>query len=470
MSRSFRLFSVLSGIALLTPGPSAAQSQPPYRLTIQDAIERGLKANLSVLVAGTKVGEAEGTRERRLGSLLPRARIETPVTLQNRSLKAQGISFPGVPDVVGPFATYDFRFYADQALFDLQSYHNWKAGEKQQRAARNDLQEARNLIIRQIAGLYLSAESAAAQVEAAESRVATSEALYKLARDQHDAGMATGVDVLRAQVQLANDRQSLLEARNSSQQALLFLARNIGMSPGTPLELTEKLQFRTMEAPDIAPALGSALAGRADYLSLLAQRESLVEQLKGSQARHFPRFTISGNYGGIGRTLADVRGTGQIQGSLTLSLYDRDRNGEQQEIRNRLERVDRQIADLRLGIEEDIREALLNLETATQEVTVAQAGLQLAQRELQLARDRFHDGVTNNIEVVNAQDALARAQQNSITALTRHADAKIALARALGDTEKNYQPYLGIEARPVPVGPNPRSSDPLKFRQRWEAP
>ncbi len=437
------LGSVVSLITMLAAVPCAAQDQPPYRLTLKDAIERGLRANLSVLLAGTRVTEAAGTRERRLANLFPHAHIETPLTLQKRSLAAQGISFPGAPAVVGPFSTYDFRLYADQALVDLQSYHNWKASERQERATRNDLQDARNLIIRQIAGLYLSAESAAAQVVAAESRVSTSEVLWKLARDQHDAGIATGIDVVRAQVQRATERQGLVEARNSAQQALLVLARSIGMSPGTPLELAETLQYGPAEPPPVEAALNGALAGRADHLSLLAQRESLVEQEKASRARYAPRLGVSGNYGGIGRTLADTRGTGQIQGSVTLTLYDRDREGERQEISSRLERVDRQIADLRLGIEQDIRQALLDLGSAAEEVKVAKEALDLAEQELTLARDRFKDGLTNNIEVVNAQDSLARAQQNSIIALTRHADAKAALARALGDTEKIYEQYLG---------------------------
>lgn len=440
------LFAALAAGTLPCPaGAQSAAAEPaPFRLTLKDAIERGLRANLRVLVAGTRISEAEGTSERRRSLLLPRARLETPIALQTRSLAAQGISAPGFPEVVGPFSTYDFRFYADQSLLDLQSYHNWKATERQEGAARNDLQDARNLIVRQIAGLYLNAESAAAQVAAAQSRVSTSGVLLKLARDQHDAGIATGIDVVRAQVRLATDRQTLVEARNAAQQALLVLARNIGMSPGTPLELAETLQFHAAEPPLVAAALNGALAGRADYLSLLTQREALVEQGKASRSRYLPRLGVSGNYGGTGRSLGDLSGTGAIQASLALTLYDRDRQGERQEIDSRVQRVDLQIADLRLGIEQDIRQALLNLESATEEVTVARETLDLAQQELALARDRFKDGLTNNIEVVNAQDSLARAQENSIVALTRHADAQAALALALGNTEKIYEPYLGI--------------------------
>jgi outer membrane protein TolC len=441
------LFAAMAVAALpCSAGAQSAAAEPaPFRLTLKDAIERGLRANLKVLLAGSRVGEAEGTSERRRSLLLPHAQFQIPAAYQTLSLAAQGISIPGLPPVVGPFSTYDFRLSANQALYDPQSYHNWKASKQQEGAARNDLQEARDEIIRQVAGLYLNAESATAQVVAAQSRVDTSESLLKLARDQHDAGIATGIDVVRAQVQFATDRQSLVEARNSAKQALLVLARNIGMRPGTPLELAEALQYRAAEPPSIDTALNGALAGRADYLSLLTQRKALEEQIKASHARYLPRLGVSANYGGIGGSADGFNGTGAIQGSLSVTLFDQDRQGERRELDSRIQGVDQQIADLRLGIEQDIRQALLNLESAADEVKVAQEALDLAQQELNLARDRFKDGLTNNIEVVNAQDSLARAQENSIVALTRHADAQAALALALGNTERIYEPYLGIQ-------------------------
>jgi outer membrane protein TolC len=440
-------FSVL--VMASFPCPALAQTPAArpaaYRLTLKDAIERGLRANLSVLVADTRVTEAQGTTERRRSLLLPHAQFQAPAMYQTLSLAAQGISFPGLPQVVGPFLTYDFRLSASQALYDPQDYHNWKASQHAEQATRDDLQDARNQIVRQVAGLYLSAESAAAEVVAAESRVDASEALLKLARDQHDAGVATGIDVLRAQVQLATDRQSLVEASNSAKQALLVLARSIGLSPGGPLELAETLQFGALALPPLEGALDGALASRADYLSLLAQREALQQQIKASRARYMPRLSASGNYGGIGGSVGSFAGTGAIQGTLSVALFDQDREGERRELNSRLRRLDDQLADLRLGIEQEIRQALLNLDSAADEVKVAQEALDLAQQELKLAHDRFRDGLTNNIEVVTAQDSLARAQENSIIALTRHADAKAALALALGNTEKTYGPYLGIQ-------------------------
>jgi outer membrane protein TolC len=235
-------------------------------------------------------------------------------------------------------------------------------------------------------------------------------------------------------VQLSNDQQRRLEARNAHRQALLALARNIGLSPGAPLELAEELSVQPGEIPEAEEAVRVALAGRADYQSLVHQVAALDLQSKANRARYYPRVGVAGDYGGIGRTLSGVRATGTIQGKISVTIFDRDRSGEEQEIESRRKRITAQMDDLKLGIEQEVREALLGIESAAQEVRVSQEGKQLAERELQLSRDRFEAGATNNIEVVNAQDSLARAQENEILAATRHADARMALARALGET------------------------------------
>jgi outer membrane protein TolC len=432
-------------IAGLAAGMTAVAQQPAsYRLTLQDAIHKALQANLSVLAAGTRVEEAEGTRMRRLSAaLLPRVSAQTYANVQNRDLRAFGISLPGMPEVVGPFSNYDFRVYAQQNVIDLGSYRELKASERALDAGKMDERDARDLIVRAVAALYLNAQSAEARADAAQSRVTDSNALYKLAKDKHDAGTATGVDVLRAQVQLANDRQALLVAQNQTKQALLELARNLGMSPGTLLELAESLNYRPLNQPEIETLAPAALLSRADYLSLASQRQGLVEQQRANHARSYPKLSINGNIGEIGRSIGSVQTTGLIQGQIDFTLFDRDRGGEAQELASRVKRIDDQIADLRRGIEEDLRASLLNLESANEQVAVAREGEELAQRELEMAQDRFQQGTANNVEVITAQDELARAEENYILAVSSHVDAKFALARSMGDTEKNILEFMG---------------------------
>jgi len=442
MRVTFRNVAVLSLASLVASQflirPIHPQQPAPMRLTLQDAIQKALQANLTVLVGATRVDEAEAARTRRQSAaLLPRINVQSYANAQNRNLRAFGLSFPGVPSLVGPFSNYDFRVYAQQNIVDLESYRTLKASDRAVDAGKMDLQNARDLIVRVIAGLYLNAQSAAARATAAQSRVTDATTLLTLAKDKHDAGTATGVDVLRAEVQLANDKQALLIAENQFKQALLALARNLGMDPGTPLELAEPLLYRPLSQSQSDILVPSALAARADYLSLAAQRQELVEQQRANRARSYPKLSVNGNFGGIGRSIGGVQATGLIQGQIDFTVFDRDRDGEAAELASRVKRIDDQIADLRRGIDEDIREALLNLDSAAQQVTVAEEGQNLARRELELAQDRFQSGATNNVEVVTAQDELARAENNYILAVSGHVDAKFALARAQGDTEKN---------------------------------
>ncbi|MGA3008767.1 MAG: TolC family protein [Terracidiphilus sp.] len=446
MKQNFRIAAFMWMVGLAAGLTAVAQQPAPYRLTLQDAIQKALQANLSVLVAGTRVEEAEGTRMRRLSAaLLPRVSAQTYANVQNHDLRAEGLSFTGIPipSTVGPLSNYDFRVYAQQNVVDLGSYRELKASERALDAGKLDERDARDLIVRSIAALYLNAQSAAARADAAQSRVTDSNALYKLAKDKHDAGTATGVDVLRAQVQLANDRQALLIAQNQTKQALLELARNLGMNPGTPLELAEPLNYRPLNQPDIETLESAALVVRADYLSLARQREGLVEQQRASRARFYPKLSINGNIGEIGRSIGSVQTTGLVQGQIDFTLFDHDRNGEAQELASRVKRIDDQIADLHHGIEEDLRSSLLNLDSANEQVAVAKDGQELAQRELDMAQDRFQQGTANNVEVITAQDELARAEENYILAVSSHVDAKFALARSMGDTEKNILEFVG---------------------------
>ena len=431
-----------------------AQQAATQRLTLNDAITLALKYNLGVRVAGTQAGEAEGARDRQLATLLPHVTGESLANLQNRNLAVLGVSVPGIPTVAGPFAYYDFRVAASQTLIDRRLYHDWKASQSAERAAQLDYQDARDLVIRQTAGLYLDSEFSSAEVQAAESRVTTSETLEKLARDQRANQLATGVDVVRAQVQLARDRQNLLVARDTYQTSLLVLARFLGLQPGMPLELAEQLEFQRVEAPDLGPSVQAALEARPDYRSLWSQRESLVEQQKAARARYLPTLSVSGDYGALGRNFGSMPGIGEIQGTLSVTLFDRDRNGERKQLANRLQRLNDQLEDLARGIEQEIRKAALDLDSTEQQVTVTQAALDLAKEELKLAEDRFRHGVTDNIEVVTSQDALAAAQDDRIAALARHADAQAALARALGATEQNYHKYLGGSTNPTPGQPS----------------
>ena len=235
-------------------GAAASAQQPaPYRLTLQDAIQKALQANLNVLVAGTRVEEAEGTRERRLSAaLLPRVNAQAYANVQNRDLqRLRDLVARLVPKVVGPFSNYDFRIYAQQNVVDLQSYRGLKASERAVDAGKMDERDARDLIVRAIAALYLNAQSAAARVGCGTVARDRFERSCKLAKDKHDAGTATGVDVLRAEVQLANDKQALLMAENQFKQSLLDSGAQSGHESGHAVGACRAARYRAADPAGI---------------------------------------------------------------------------------------------------------------------------------------------------------------------------------------------------------------------------
>lgn len=439
MKRTFPTIFVLWLAILISPAISFGQQPAPYRLTLREAVQRGLEHNVNVLVANTQVEEGEGTSARLKSlALYPHVQGEIYSNLTKLSLNQfglTGIATVALPQTTGPFSNYDARFVAEQSVIDLQSRREWKASQLAVKAGKLEYEGEVDLVILAIANLYLKGQSDAARIDAAQSRVTDSDALYKLAKDKHDAGSATGVDVLRAQVQLANDKQALLVAQNQYKQSLLALARNLGMTPGSPLELADPLRYRPLPPLQPESLVPMALLARPDYLALASQRQAVVDQQRANRARYYPKFSVFGSYGELGRTLGGFNSVGIIQGQIDFTLFERDVSGEAQEIASKLKRVDYQIADLRRGIEEDVREALLNIQSAAEQVAVAKEGQELAQRELELAQDRFKSGATNNVEVVTAQDQLARAQENYILAVSSHTNAEFALAAALADTK-----------------------------------
>jgi outer membrane protein TolC len=439
MKRNFRIIVMLWLSGLISPALSSGQQPVPYRLTLREAVQRAVEHNVNVLVANTQVEEGEaGSKRLKSLALYPHVQAQVYANVQKLSLDAfglTGIATVALPEVTGPFSNYDVHFAAEENIVDLQSYRQWKASQLAVKAGKLDYEGEVDLVILAAADLYLKGQSAAARIDAAQSRVTDSDALYKLAKDKHDAGSATGVDVLRAQVQLANDKQALLASQNQFKQSLIALARNIGMSPGAPLELADPLRYRPLPPLQAEFLVPGALLARPDYLALASQRQAVVEQQRANHARYYPKFNVFGGYGELGRNLGGMNGVWLVQGQINFTLFERDISGEAQALASQLRRVDYQIADLRRGIEEDVREALLNIQSAAEQVDVAKEGQDLAQRELELAHDRFQSGATNNVEVVTAQDQLARAQENYILAVSSHTEAEFALAAALADTK-----------------------------------
>jgi outer membrane protein TolC len=376
--------------------------------------------------------------------------LESSVTYRNQTenLAALGlgsgllIPIPGFhfPTFVGPFTTFDARLTVNQSVFDFASIRRFQAARTGTAASRQDVESTAEQVAAQVARAYLAALKADTDVETAQANITLSEAVLKQAENQKAAGTGTGIEITRARVQLANDRQHLLEAENARRAARLRLLRAIGLRLDTDLQLTDRMAYVPVDAVTLEQARQQALAARPDYKAQ-QQRESVARlSANATKLERLPSVAAFGDYGTIGPGLDNAVPTRTYGVQLRVPLFDggrRDARRAESESQFRAERV--RTNDLKEQIELDVRLALDALQSAEDEVKVARDGLELAQNELAQARRRYDAGVTNSIEVTDAQTRLERARDNQTAAVYAHNVARIDLARAMGRARSAVQ-------------------------------
>jgi outer membrane protein TolC len=284
-----------------------------------------------------------------------------------------------------------------------------------------------------------------ARVEATEAEVATAQALYERARDQHAAGVSPAIDELRSQVELKARQQQLLAAQNQLAKEKLALARVIGLPPAQAFDLADAAPYAPLEGLTPEQMFDRAKQSRADYQSLKAQLQSAEISREAALAQRYPKLALEGNYGANGVNQAQLHGTFAFTGAIRVNIFDGGRiHADVAQADAIIRQRKDEIADLEQQMDTDIRSALLDLKSAADRVAVAQDSLNLANQTLAQARDRFTAGVTDNIEVVQAQDSVANAQDALIASMYAHNLAKVALARAVGMTETSLKQFMGV--------------------------
>jgi outer membrane protein TolC len=430
--------------------PSGIVSSAPVALTLRDAIDRGLKANLGLLVSDSANETARGERLRSLSALMPQVNAKGEETVQQISLKTIGFNFqfPGVsiPTVVGPFHFTDVRASASWSAFDYSAQKNYKSARESQRAAQLSMLDARDLVVQATANGYLQIIADASRVEAIRSQVETSQALYDRAVDQQNAGTAAGIDVLRSQVELKQQQQRLLAQRNQFEKDKLTLGRVIGLPPGQDFNISETAPFAPLSAMTQDQALQTAIQQRPDFKSYQARVRAAEEAVKAARGERYPTADVTADYGDVGPTLGSSHGTFSFVASAKINVFDGGRiAGDVIQAKAALKQRQDELADLGGQIEYQVRSAFLDIGSAADQVAVARDNLDLANQTLVQARDRFSAGVTDNIEVVQAQESVAAANDTLISALFAHNVAKVGLARALGGTEQGIQQLLEVK-------------------------
>jgi outer membrane protein TolC len=421
------------------------------QLSLKDALARGLKQNLGVLLSSEDIRTARGARWQMLSSLLPNLTTSSYVNGSQVDLAEFGFSFKfppsagfSIPSVVGPFGYFDSRAYLTQSVFDWKAINNTHAASENVKSSQATYKDARDLVILSVGYTYLQAIADEARVETVDAQVQTAQTLYGQASDQVTAGTSPAIDGLRAQVELKTRQQQLIQAKNDFAIEKLTLARVIGLAPGQQFELADKSPYEPFAGITVEEALKRAYETRSDFQAALADVRSSEYSRKAAAAGYLPSFAVTADYGLAG-TLPNVatHGVFDARGTLTIPIFQGGRvHGDVLEADARLEQSRQRLENLRAQIDADVRTALLNIESGEEQVAVARSNIDLAEQTLAQARDRFRAGVTDTVEVVQAQEAVASAHENYISSLYQDNYAKISLARALGAAEEGVKEYF----------------------------
>lgn len=442
--------------AILTPLLAAAQSQfegsvatgsantTRLPLSLADAIARGMKTNLGALVASQNVRTAQAARGLAMSRLLPNITGGVSETSEQINLAAFGFkNFPGIAEIVGPFGLTDARAYLSQPIVNFKSIYDTKSATIEQKAAALSVQDAHDVIALVVTGLYLQTVAAASRIESGKAQVTAAQAAYDQADDFRKNGTVPAIEALRAQVELQTQQQRLITYQSDVEKLKLRLARAIGLPDGQAFDLTDTIPYSP--APDLKPddAIARAYASRMDYQSAAARVQAAELARKAASADRLPTADFNGNYGDIGPAPDNSHGTYTAAVSLNMKIFDGGRvRNEVLQADAELERRKAELAELHGRIAFEIRTAYLDLASAGQQTQVAKSTVSLAQQQLTQSQDRFAAGVTDNLEVVQAQEALATANDSYISSLYVYNAAKATLARSIGNAENTIPSIL----------------------------
>ena len=419
----------------------------PLQLTIAAAIDRGLKNNLG-LILSTQGGEAaRAARLQKLSSLLPNINGRVTEQAQQINLAAYGFPVPaGQSPIIGPFSVFDARAVASQRLFDLKAWHDLRSSNEQVHAAELTYNDAREIVTLVVANQYLLALASQARVEAAKSQLETAQALFHQSEDLKKNGVIAGIDLLRTQVQMQSRQQRLMYLQNEAEKSKLALARVIGVPPGRSIILADRMPEAPAPPITVEEAIHRALDQRSDLLRArsLVRAAELNKQAQASQ--YLPSVRLDGDYGALGRTPGNSHGTFAAAATLNIPIFNGGRyRSDVMQADVLLERRKAELSDEKAKIEDEVRRAFMDVESATAQVAVAKSAVDLADQQLTQARDRFAAGVAGSLDVVESEQAVTEASENLISALYGSNVAKATLARATGSAERSVKDFLGAK-------------------------
>jgi outer membrane protein TolC/ABC-type transporter Mla MlaB component len=426
--------------------PSGPASDELVQLTLRDAIKMALRYNLGAIESGQNAQIARGQRLLALSNLLPQVSAGASENVEQVNLATFGLNGlkTGIPTVVGPFSYSSVDASVSQTLFSYESIQRFRAARTAEQAAQLSYQDILDVVTLTVGNAYLRIIEADSRIKAQEAQVQNARALYDRAVDQVQAGTAPRIDATRTEVQLHTEEYNLSIARNNFAVAKLALGRAIGLPLGQEFELADTLPYSDITPVSVDDALQIASKSRSDFRSALDSQKAAAQTLSAAKGERYPTVGVNGSYGDIGPTFGNSHGDFTFQAGIRVPLFTGGRiKGDITQAQAELRQRKAEAENIRGQIDQDIRTALLNLNAAKEQVEVAKQNVELSNESLARSKDRFTSGVTDSVEVVQAEQALASANDQYITSLYDHNFAKLSLARALGVARTNYQQYLG---------------------------
>jgi outer membrane protein TolC len=413
-------------------------------LSLDDAIARGLRTNLGLILQTTAQQNAKGQALEQLQALLPTVTGDASIEVEQVDLAAYGLKFPGLKPIIGPFQVIDFRAYLTQSLVNVTALESYLAAKHNFKSAQLTAEDARDMVVLTVGNAYLMCLADAARIDAVNAEMATSKVSLDQATASHDAGTSPRLDVLRAQVDYQNEQQNLISASNQFAKDKLALARVIGLPLDQAVRLTDTEPYKALDNIDAQAAFAQALKNRKDLAAANEQVAGAQSLKTAAFADQLPTAKFSGDFGDIGETANHSHGTYTATGKIEAPILQiaKTRGEEDVAESNYVQSKDK-LADQIQQVNADIRDAILDIQSAAKLVEAAKSNVDLAKEELSEAQQRFHEGVADNLPVSQAQSETEQANDQYISALYQHNTAKLALARALGVAETNYKDYLG---------------------------
>lgn len=413
-------------------------------LSLDEAMARGLKHNLGLILTTQTGLSARGQQLDELQALLPTVDVNIKESVQQVNLQAYGLSIPGIPAVVGPFGYTDLRASLNWSLLNLSALQNYLSAKHNFAGIKLSVDDARDLVVLTVGNAYLTCIADKSRIDEEQAQVNTSKISLDQAVDNHQAGTAPLLDELRARVDYQTQQQALITAQNAYDKDRIALARAIGLSLEQKFELTSQEPYAALDNLDPDTAVKQALAARSDLKAMREQLASAEHARKAATDERLPTIGFSGDYGDIGVNASHSNGTVDATGTLNVPVFEEAKlRGDAKQAQSQLDQERSRLSDLEGQISADVRDSILDIQSAAKQVEVSHSNVQLASEALDEAQQRYKAGVDDNLAVSQALSALAQADNQYVASLYQHNVAKLSLARALGVAGNDYKMYVG---------------------------